>query len=262
MRWAAWAFTAAVLVLALWANIARGQTLEGRRPGGYVVPPDRTSSVQLEVLVDGSPQRTIHHKGKVYLPVAKLGEEYSVRVWNHGSRRVLAVVSVDGLSVISGKPASRDGMGYVIDAGRSVTIKGWRRDLGFVAAFRFTSRDDSYAARKGHAENVGVIGLVAFEERRWPPRLPLDLKAEISKGAKRSSADAAVRGTGTGYGRDIGSRAYVVSFERGRVVRSLTVYYDTASALRKAGVPVDWRSPDPFPRPYEFALPPPGHRGR
>jgi hypothetical protein len=253
---------AALLVLAFWANVAGGQKLEARWPGGYVVPPDRTSNVQLEVLVDGSPQRTIHHKGKVYLPVARLGEEYTIRVTNHGRHRVLAVISVDGRSVISGKPASRDSMGYVIDAGRSVTIEGWRRDLGTVAAFHFTSRSDSYAARMGRAENVGVIGLVAYEERRWPPRLPLDLKAEISREAKRASASEALGSTGTGYGRDIGSPAYVVSFETGRVVRSITLCYDTVAALRRAGVPVGRASPYPFLGPYEFAPPPPGHPGR
>lgn len=253
MRWAAWIITAALLALLVWAGYARGQTLEGRWPGGHIVVPERASSVQLEVLVDGSPVRTIHHRGKLYLPVARLGEEYAIRVSNHGPRRVLAAVSVDGLSVISGKPASRFGMGYVISPGSSVTIKGWRRDLETVAAFRFTSREDSYAARMGHAENVGVIGLVAYEERVWR-RPPFGLKAE----AKRAGA---VGGTGTGYGRDIDSRAHVVSFERGRVVRSLTIYYDTAATLRRAGVPVDWPRPVPFPGPDDFAPPPPGHRG-
>src|SRR5262249_53406626 len=146
--------------------------------------------------------------------------------------------------------------------GGSVTIEGWRRDLGTVAAFHFTRRDDSYAARLGRADNVGVIGLVAHEERRWSPRLPLDLKAEISRAAKRASASEALGSTGTGYGRDLGSLAYVVSFERGRVVCSITLYYDTVAALRRAGVPVDRSYPDLFPLHDEFAPPPPGHPGR
>ncbi len=257
MRTTFWILVAALLALAMMAGIAGGQKLEARWPGGYVVPPERAGTVSLEVVIDGHPLRTIRHAGKTYLPVPWLGEEYALRVRNSGTRRVLAIVSVDGLSVISGKPASPSGMGYVIEPGTAITIEGWRRSLGHVATFRFTSREDSYAARMGHPENVGVIGLVAIEERHGPPH-PLALKSEGKAMPSRGALDAAAGGTGTGYGRDIGSPAYVVPFERGRVIARTTLYYDTADALRRAGVPVDGRYPVPFPAPYEFAPPPPG----
>ena len=62
-------------------------------------------------------------------------------------RRVEAVVSVDGLDAVDGKPASVGKRGYMIPAFGDVTIDGWRTSLSTVAAFRFSSVRDSYAAR-------------------------------------------------------------------------------------------------------------------
>jgi hypothetical protein len=222
-----------------------------------VVPrlPARGMSVGLDVLVDGRQLRTVAHEGKVYLPVPCWGTEYVIRVRNNGPRRVEAVVSVDGLSVISGRPASEEQRGYLVDPYSEILIKGWRRSRDTVAAFTFEDRDQSYASRMGHPENVGVIGLVAFEEEIVALRP--ELKAEADAPAVRR-ADGAVGGTGTGYGRDVDSPVQYVPFVRGANRQTVTLYYDTADALRKAGVPVPTPYPRPFPRDPEFAPPPPG----
>jgi hypothetical protein len=68
-----------------------------------ILPKPGLTRVALDILVDGRPLPTIHHAGKTYLPVPRLGEEYQIRVWNHDPRRVAAVGSVDGLSVITGR---------------------------------------------------------------------------------------------------------------------------------------------------------------
>lgn len=241
-----------LFVLALCASAVGGTpAADEPRRGEYLLPPLRAMGVTMEVLVDGLPARTVRHAGKVYLPVERMGAEYTLRVVNHGPRRILAVLSVDGLSVISGKPASSSDLGYIVEARSRVVIPGWRRSLDTVAAFRFTSREDSYAARTGRPENVGVIGMVAYEEMAWPVR---PLKEAFSGGPARAKSD--VGGTGTGYGRDIDSRAIVVPFVRGRGRVEATIWYDTVEALRRAGVPVD-RHPVPFPRDLEFAPPPP-----
>jgi len=120
--------------------------------------------VSLDIVVAGRTLSTIQYAGRTYLPVPEVGAEYQIRVWNHGSRRITAIVSVDGLSVITGKPASEAGPGYIVAPHSHVLLEGWRRDLDRVAAFRFVPRDRSYADLMGRPENVGVIGLVAFEE--------------------------------------------------------------------------------------------------
>lgn len=252
MRWVQRFLSGAVLALILWAGAnTRGQepalTWREIDPRPFPSP----MRVSLEVLLDGRPMRTVYHRGKTYLPVPRLGVEYTLRVRNHGPRRVAAVLSVDGLSVISGRPASEDGTGYLVGSYGSIVIPGWRRNMDTVAAFRFVSRDDSYAARVGHPENVGVIGLVAFEER-WPmPRLPMEGKGAADRAYAGSAAKA-----GTGYGRDIDSPAVRVPFERSGRRHAITYHYDTVEALREAGVPVDRYHPVPFPG--GFAPPPPG----
>jgi hypothetical protein len=217
-----------------------------------ILPRPAPPRVSLEVLVGGRPLPTVRHEGRTYLPVPRVGAEYEIRVRNHGPRRVAAVVSVDGLSVIHGRPASADSPGYLVAPYSHIVIPGWRRSLDAVAAFRFVEREKSYAGQTGRPENVGVIGLVAIEEQVWRPR------PEMADRPRR--AGAAVGGIGTEYGRELDSRAYYVPFVRSNSRQTVIIYYDTAEALRAAGAPVD--GPAPFPGDGEFAPPPPGYKGR
>lgn len=201
--------------------------------------------VGLEVLVDGRPVATIQHRGKIYLPVPRLDTDYQIRVRNYGSRRITAVVSVDGLSVMNGQPASERHPGYIVAPYSSLVIDGWRRDNNTVEAFRFTDRFNSYAAKSGRPENIGVIGLVAFEEMsRWPRPLPME-RGKMAARADRTGA--AVGNTGTGKGHDMHSPIVEVPFVRSHNRRTVTIWYDTADALRRAGIPVERRYPEPFP---------------
>jgi len=227
----------------------------GDRSGALVPPLRDNMRVGLEVLVDGLPLTTVWHRGRSYLPVPRLGVEYEIRVSNRGPRRIAAIVSVDGLSVVNGRPASVNSPGYLVDPRREVVIRGWRKDLKTVAAFRFEERERSYAGRMGYPENIGVIGLIAVEEQRWRLSPFLDSPDRRSSDGRKSSA--VVGGAGTGYGRDIDSAVQYVPFRRSANKQMIVVYYDTAEALRRAGVPVDGRMPDPFPRDTEFAPPPP-----
>ncbi|HEY4103613.1 MAG TPA: hypothetical protein VGM44_06965, partial [Polyangiaceae bacterium] len=59
---------------------------------------------------------------------------------------------------------------YVIAPHDSMLIEGFRRSMEQVATFRFTSPQNSYSARMGTPENVGVIGVAFFSERVPPPR--------------------------------------------------------------------------------------------
>ncbi|MFO0968917.1 MAG: hypothetical protein U0793_25475 [Gemmataceae bacterium] len=224
-----------------------------------VLPRPGLMRVAMDVLVDGRPIRTVYHAGKTYLPVPRMGQEYEIRVWNHGPRRVAAVVSVDGLSVITGQPAAESDPGYIVAPYSHIVIKGWRRNLENVAAFRFVERERSYAGLVGKPENIGVIGLVAVEERILHP-MPRFEKRDAAPAAKGFRTE--VGSIGTEYGRDIDSRAYYVSFIRSGNKQTVTMYYDTVEALRAVGVPVDRPLPVPFPADFPFAPPPPGYRER
>jgi hypothetical protein len=110
---------------------------------------------------------TFDHRGRTYV-LGTLGQRYLLRFRNGSGRRVEVVASVDGRDVIDGRPASLSRRGYVVAPGGEVTIDGFRVSQEAVAAFRFSSVPRSYAARKGDARDVGVVGVAVFPER--PPR--------------------------------------------------------------------------------------------
>jgi hypothetical protein len=103
------------------------------------------------------------------------GKNYALVVKNRARCRVEAVLSVDGLDVMDGQPASTGKRGYVISPGQTLTVKGWRRSDRQVASFQFSGVGDSYAnLRHGETRNVGVIGLAVFPEKgvdpwKWMP---------------------------------------------------------------------------------------------
>lgn len=74
------------------------------------------------------------------------------------------VATVDGLDVLNGKPGSLNNSGYIVNAGDSLAIKGFRKDKHTEAAFQFSDVSDAYAANsaQGDVRNIGVIGFAAF----------------------------------------------------------------------------------------------------
>ncbi len=106
------------------------------------------------------------HDGKLYIAGIP-GHRYSVRLNNRTGSRVLTVLSVDGINAISGQTANPNQSGYVLDAWQSTEVEGWRKNMSEIAQFNFTALDNSYAARTGRPNNVGVIGVAVFREK--PP---------------------------------------------------------------------------------------------
>ena len=191
------------------------------------------------------------------------GQEYSIRFCNTTPGRVLAVMSVDGVNVISGDTASPSQSGYVLNGYECADINGWRKNMSRTAAFYFTELPDAYATRTGRPENVGVIGVAVFRERppavtwRGPPgkvaegsrdRAAANAPAPAAGGlgqdslassesatrrqeaagmveadAKRSPAPTFASKLGTGHGRSEDSPAQMVRFERESATPSETI---------------------------------------
>jgi hypothetical protein len=143
-----------------------------------------------------------------WFALGREGQRYNVRVVNHSGRRVEAVVTVDGRDVLSGQLGDfKQQRGYLVPAYGSVLIEGFRTSLSEVAAFRFTSPGDSYSARMGSPENVGVIGAAFFAERPNPPPVYRpQIPARPSPGDERSQREGAAGGLGSGSGSGGGSR--------------------------------------------------------
>lgn len=98
------------------------------------------------------------------------GSNYSIVVHNRSRSTLEIVASVDGLDVFDGKPASFSKRGYLVAAGDSLKIDGFRTSNDRVAAFTFSSVANSYAnLRHGDTRNVGVIGIAVFTQKGVDP---------------------------------------------------------------------------------------------
>jgi hypothetical protein len=223
------------------------------------------------------------HDGKWWVP-GKPGSRYAVALTNRSGGRVLAVISVDGVNAISGETAAPDQTGYVLSSGQHAQITGWRKDMSRVAAFEFTSLPNSYAARTGRPDNVGVIGVAVFREKaRYVPPPVLSPEAQSRKesgsasspapaagasgdamgsidGARRSGRAAQEDRIGTGHGRSEYSATRYTEFDRASATPDevIAIHYDSRDNLIAMGViPVPRTSPDPFPAAARFVPDPP-----
>jgi hypothetical protein len=137
----------------------------------------------------GAALQTVRHDGKLYI-AGTPGHRYAVHLYNRSGARVLTVLSVDGVNAITGQNANPSQSGYVLDAYQSLEVDGWRKNMSEIAQFNFTALDNSYAARTGRPDNVGVIGVAVFRERPpiWRER---DDKLSMQEAPAQPSADNA-----------------------------------------------------------------------
>ncbi len=236
----------------------------------------RAGLVQVDVYdrADGS-ALPVHLKDGRHYIVGTPGHEYAVRIRNCTGARVLVVTSVDGVNVISGDTAAPSQSGYVLDPWGSVEIAGWRKNLQRTAAFFFTEHQNSYAARTGRPDNVGVIGVAVFREKaqrisqrerdlrlgqgaaeneaqagaaagrleshaNTPAAVPSE-RASADELSRQDASDAAAKTLGklgTGHGRSETSRASVVRFERASEspAETISLQYDRRENLVAMGV--------------------------
>ncbi len=208
-----------------------------------------------------------------------IGERYRLHIVNPTAGRVEAVVSVDGLDAIDGRPAHPGKRGYLVGPYDDVVVEGWRTSLDTVAAFRFSSVHASYAARTGPDRNVGVIGVAFFRERPSQVMRPRDVIARPAPASRSATAPAAPApaapnaagvsdaagagagaqaapsaahearpGLGTEFGEAHDSHVTEVSFTRAstRPDALFEIRYDDAPGLEARGLrlerqPRDWR---------------------
>ncbi len=120
------------------------------------------------VLVNGKSVKEYIHNGNTYIEGRK-GTDFSLKIKNNSARRILAVTSIDGISVLTGDKASYNSNGYIVPAYSSIIIDGWRVSDNEVKKFFFTSADKSYAVRNEEdGNNVGVVGVAIFREKITP----------------------------------------------------------------------------------------------
>jgi hypothetical protein len=221
-----------------------------------------------------------YHQGEYWI-AGRPGAHYAIRITSRDQRRLLAVTSVDGVNILTGETAAHGQRGYVFEPWQGYDLAGWRKSDSQIAAFTFTSIPESYAARTGRPQNVGVIGVALFAEKQYPPKIALqapvttspppaaaadeleevqvagtrvqggrgDARAESADGARESKR--AAPSLGTGHGRREHSLITQVPFERasGTPDEIIRIRYDSRENLVAMGVIREPRprAPDAFP---------------
>lgn len=241
-----------------------------------------TQNIQFINSNTNQPMDLYSHNNEMYL-AGNSGDPYYIKIcsasvhqYKYPNPRYLNIVSVDGLNVITGKPAGYNQSGYVLNNDGSCNIiKGWRKNLNEEAQFILTDSSQSYANRTNqNVTNVGVIGIASFKEKAFvsPPPIPepqiggvpgrysnMEESTQSNKGASQdsarimSSAEPLMKQEsklGTGHGDRVISQATRTEFEKGSDTpyRITKIYYDSYKNLEEKGIIRKGSiTPNPFP---------------
>lgn len=236
---------------------------------------------RLRILVNDRPIPIYNDKEGQLWVEARENTNFSIKVENNSYKRVLAVVSVDGLNIINAK--HEDPMhspGYVIDQYNKISIPGWNISDKEVREFVFTGKEDSYASKIGADQsNVGIIGVAIISQQEpqyhWyvgdgysntsRPHFPEPTRwhetyftvtsnntGTVRKNATLTNFSASVdsadikreMAVGSGAKQDFATTEFV--FNRNKVETILTVRYDSKENLIKKGIMIE-QGPVPFP---------------
>jgi hypothetical protein len=232
----------------------------GFRP--YPAPSPNAPLVALNVVdrdAGGEVLPEYRQRGQRWI-AATPGHRYALRLTNLTGRRVLVVLAVDGVNAVSGETAASDQRGYVLAPWQSTEIAGWRKSQQEIAQFVFTDLADSYAARTGRPDDVGVIGMAVFDEAPTiVPQVAVEGRARAAAptppapsptAAPAQESDAmqgAEQRLGTGHGQREWSPSSLTTFERASEVpkQRLQLRYDSRARLIVRDVIPQWR---PSPR--------------
>ena len=222
-----------------------------------------------------------NHNGQVWIE-GREGSRYDIFFRNNSNQRVMAIISVDGLDVISGKPAGSSSPGYVVEARSSLTIPGWKLTNQEAAEFYFSRKNSSYVTQiGGNVGNTGVIGAMVFRElyiqpiqiahqyqfgipvdsrKTWhmPTSTPVLSNASLSAPGSVKSIGAGIDRSaqlGTGFGAAVNfatTKTQFLKADPNNPDATMVFYYNTAEQLKKMGIVLktrhtDTRTPQAFP---------------
>ncbi len=122
-----------------------------------------------------------------------------------------------------------------------------------MAAFRFSTKEKSTAAKLGSDENVGVIGMAVFKEKKTvqiaqgasselgteAPNNKREAITDNQTAPNATSEETADEGIGTEEGTPVASPANIVPFVRINETtpsEMVVLYYDNQKGLEKRGV--------------------------
>jgi hypothetical protein len=255
------------------------------------------NNVAMKILIKGKPITEYTHRGLTYVE-GREGSEYELELTNNNSTRVEVIVSVDGLSIIDGKPAGPESTGYLLNAYQKAIIPGWMVDQATAAKFKFGSKEKSYSTEMngGSSINNGVIGMMIYSEKPKPIQYQFQqfyngmgntihgnamgnvgiYNVNIcASGAAYASASTdsfienlsdSKQELGTEFGEATDFKTTIVNFERHDMIGMFVIYYDSKKRLENRGIVVSRKqnirqTPDAFPAMATGCVPPKNWKG-
>jgi len=218
----------------------------------------------VDILVDGAPQRRYAHDGRWYVEALK-GREYAIRLRNPYAVRVAVALSVDGLNTIDARQTTAAAARkWVLDPYETITISGWQTSQSEARRFEFTTEARSYGQALGKTANLGMISAVFFKERvptiisetstddadrrAQPPRSSSAAGQEASAalgGNKRADEEYAA----TGMGRRTGHAVAQVWLDlEDAPVQTVNIRYEFRPQLVRLGILPPAHTADPLQR--------------
>ena len=227
-----------------------------------------SNSFSVEVLVDGRRTSEYAARGRRYIEALE-NAEYELRIHNPTGSRVAVALAVDGMNTIDARHTSAwEARKWVIEPYGTIHVRGWQMSADNARRFYFTTERDSYGAKIGQTQNIGVISAVFFRERRSVTTMPVTpggreerpSKSKDDRGTGNAPAasesagptanrDAAKsRGTttypppddesaATGIGRNIQNGVTWIKMDLDqRPVAEITIRYEYREALVRLGI--------------------------
>ena len=217
----------------------------------------------VEILVDGSPQRRYLHQGRWYVEAQK-GREYAIRLRNPFGVRVAVALSVDGLNTIDARETTAsDARKWVLGPYETVTISGWQTSQSVARRFEFTTEERSYGQALGKTANLGVISAVFFRERTasmtshrsmdHPSASPAPMERQSERAAQdaagAANSKAAEEYDATGMGRSTDHAVTQVRLDlESTPAQSVNIRYEFRPQLVRLGILPAAPASDPLQR--------------
>jgi hypothetical protein len=215
---------------------------------------------EVTVLVDGEPRRSYVHHGTTYIEALR-GEDFTIRLRNPTAHRVAVALSVDGLNTIDARRTDAwNAAKWVLGPYETAEIAGWQVSDRTARRFYFTGERDSYGAKLGQTQNLGIIEAVFYRERvprssREYSRKHRDESRALPPSASAPSAGAESQAApsddyaATGMGRSThhAVEEVAITLERDPIA-AVALRYEFRPQLVKLGVFDRDRDRDPLER--------------
>ena len=222
---------------------------------------------EMTILVGGTPRAEYVHRGSTYIEAIR-GRDFSIQLRNPTPYRVAVALSVDGLNTIDAKHSDAwNASKWVLEPWETTEISGWQVSDRAARRFYFTGERNSYGAKLGEIQNLGVIEAVFYRERvpryseeqhRYqrddrergvesgaiPPPPSPSAAAEAPRAEAQAPADDDYAATGMGRRTRHEVEEVAIDLER-QPIASIAIRYEFRPTLVKLGV-LD--HPDPLER--------------